>query len=251
VVQSLREIANRQGLPLTIWALSAGLGLVPDTTKAPAYSATFAPGLPDSVVRERSNVTAGNQQWWRAIYGLESATEKVPFGTRDIVICIASPLYLSAAEPTIGSIASYLAKSNQLLIVTSASTRSILGSVRQHVVVTSALMQDRLGGSRISLNARAARWLLNHGYIGRDQRVAQKCLDRLSAPLPQRSAAKRLTDEAIIGEIGELLVNQNELSRTHALRKLRDSGVACEQKRFERLFKKVHSSRREEIAARR
>src|SRR5438445_13309175 len=54
VVRRLPEVARTRGLHPSLWVISAGYGLVAANARLRPYSATFAPGHPDSVSRNGS-----------------------------------------------------------------------------------------------------------------------------------------------------------------------------------------------------
>ena len=101
-------------------------------------------------------------------------------------------------------------------------------------------MQAHLGGARLSLHARVARDILKHARRDAsflDAPQVREYYERLierSAP-PKRYGRTPMTDE----QVREFIVGARRteaLSCSATLRRLRDSGLACEQQRFKRIF---------------
>jgi hypothetical protein len=97
-----------------------------------------------------------------------------------------------------------------------------------------------MGGARLSLHARVARDVLQHAQAETrflDAPQVREYYERLiqrSAP-PKRYERTPMTDDQVREFIVRAL-HTEALSCSAALRKLRDSGLACEQQRFKRLF---------------
>jgi hypothetical protein len=52
-----------------------------------------------------------------------------------------------------------------------------------------------------------------------------------------------MTDDEISGLIDQIILDDPTISATRALRRIRDDGVACEQKRFGGLFRALVATR--------
>jgi len=153
---------------------------------------------------------------------------------------VASPSYIAAFEEDLALAASALRRPEHLLVISTPGPTS-RGVLARHWVPASARLQAILGGARQSLHARVARHLLqrvrDEGSAALNAKELQGYYGRLihrSAPL-ERLERTPMTDDEIRRFITrELHTEQRSCSAT--LRRLRDSGLACEQKRFSRLF---------------
>ena len=95
------------------------------------------------------------------------------------------------------------------------------------------------GGTRRALNARIGADLLAAGIRGKDEATAY--LARLLAaqpPIP-RYDRKKQSDREILDLIAGRLAQVPATSANRLLREFRDAGLACEQRRFSQLYRKV------------
>jgi hypothetical protein len=131
--------------------------------------------------------------------------------------------------------AQILHRPEHLLIVSTPAPLSN-GRLAPHWIPSNAHLQAQFGGARQSLHARVARDILQQG-----RRLDAVELQRYYTQLIQRSAPPErynrtlMTDDEVRQFI-ERAQRTEALSCTAALRRLRDSGRACEQQRFKRLF---------------
>jgi hypothetical protein len=152
---------------------------------------------------------------------------------------VASPAYVAALAEDLVHAAQALRRPEHLLIV-SAPAPLFQGDLARHLVPSSAHLQEHLGGARPSLHARVARDLLQRARdtgAGVDATQAREYYERLihrSAPLV-RYERTSMTDDEVRQFIARALRAERR-SCSATLRLLRDSGRACEQKRFGRLF---------------
>jgi hypothetical protein len=123
------------------------------------------------------------------------------------------------------------------------SSREIaVGRWAQHVIASDTRLQRRLGGARISLHARVARLLLElvpecGWHINSLRPRYQQLLSAVSeVHVNQRP---RMTDQQVRQFVSEELAKDPKLTGTRLLRRLRESGRACEQNRFKALFAEV------------
>jgi hypothetical protein len=245
VVQSLPKAAERSKLTARIWICSAGYGLIVPHSPVSAYSATFATNDKDSVTRTFPpgirRVAA--QRWWRTVAGwsgpegtecrtLTSVAKNYP---RDALFVVASYDYLHALAEDLAGAARALVDPRLLLIV-SAGTKD-LGNLTDHLLPCDARLQSHLGGTRIALNVRIAKMLLESGDPRSWPNRLRQLLDKQTQIEQQRRTA--MTDEQIRRFIGYELRKNDSISRSFLLRKLRDSGSACEQSRFANLYEEM------------
>lgn len=250
VVQGLPSVAQSSGYMPSLWVASAGYGLIPDTAPIRPYSATFSQGHEDSVVlngqaRDSSRLL---RQWWTALAAhdgpVRSSVRSIQMLARSApgasIIVVASPSYVRAMSEDLLAAAKSLQHPERLLVV-SASSPLLRKELAPHWVPSTAHLQDRLGGSRLSLHARVARSILEKGD-GRpldSTRVREKYarLIRRSAP-PRRYERQVMTDSEVQRFIRQM-TTEGVNSWSAGLRLLRSRGFACEQSRFKKLFQDI------------
>jgi hypothetical protein len=248
VARSLPAVAKDFGLIARIWICSAGYGLISPESLLCSYSATFSPYERDSVTRGFGTDVrrSAAQQWWRSVARwsgpkgseLRSVTAIARRYRKMPLLVVASPDYLYALEQDLGEAATALSDSG-LLLIASAGMRTF-GKLTDHLLPCDARLQSFLGGTRASLNIRIAKRLLQ--YMGRgpiDLERQKTQLRRLLNKQPpiERYRRRVVTDEQVRKFIRLELNRNNVVSRSLLLRKLRDSGRACEQSRFAGLYK--------------
>jgi hypothetical protein len=221
-VRALAVKARNLGYEPIMFVVSAGLGLQHISTEAPAYAATFSAGHPDTV--GASILQA--QAWWGALPKAEISS-----GRRAIWVL---PETYSRVV------------SQQLLKETAPADLLVFGGSNE-VPESVRIRSDRslrraLGGTVTSLNVRSAmQWLtLSDGEdpftsIARDKWRAWSQEERHREVFDR----KPMSDSEVLGFIGELCAHHPNISKTKALKALRDAGMACEQHRFSTLFQQA------------
>lgn len=218
----LEAVARAKGFDVDLLVASAGLGLRSVDETAPGYGATFAPGHPDSVGQ-----VAG---WWREI-APESAARIAESAAGGALMFVMSASYARALGDEIRVAAS---QATSCLIVGGAY--EVEGATR---VAPSAALASYLGGTLASLNQRTAlewiRRIPSTNLVNADIHRAWESWAQTVAPrvVPKRAG---VSDEAVRQFVGQIRARDAGISRTRALRELRDAGYACEQSRFNRLF---------------
>jgi hypothetical protein len=130
----------------------------------------------------------------------------------------------------------------QHLIVISSRNGSLPECLASHLVPSEAPLSGVLGGARGSLHARTARRILQEAatvplYANiLVPRYARLVSEVESATTPVRL---KLTDDDVRKFILEAITKNGDLACTAALRRLRSSGQACEQRRFTGLYAEV------------
>lgn len=224
--------------------LSAGLGVVPQTERVPAYNLTSSPRLPDSI-SARVSEPYSSAQWWKELNnarGKRSALGRL--------ICDREPSLILAALP-----ASYLGmvgEEIETLPATIQKNLRIIGPRRAEEVPDSLrsywLPYDwRLDSPETGFNGTTADFphrALRHfvtelpdnalGFsLGRHQALVEKTLSQFKPYVQKRGAPA--SDEEVLVVIRRLW-NKHDGNRSRILRDLRaHSGIACEQTRFRRL----------------
>lgn len=231
-VRGLSNDARHAGYSVTTLVASAGLGLRDVSTLASPYAATFAGGHPDSVASSAED----NRDWWRRLHGLNSAHSLTD--SSDRVLLVLSETYARSLEHDLTALAD---RGGDLLLVGGA--RDIDGLPR---LPANRSLRAELGGTVSSVGLRMARrWLGRRTgtplYTAKDASTWSKWAQSVARSEIYDRAP--MTDAEIIECINKLSADEPDLSATRALRRLRDSGIACEQKRFGRIFRSVTDAR--------
>jgi hypothetical protein len=127
------------------------------------------------------------------------------------------------------------------LSIFSAGTDSLPG-LDEHLIPMDARLQAIAGGARRSLNTRLARKaLLELRKTGPTHAALSRKFKRLLAQQPQLTSYGRaqMTDEEVKRFIEIAIKAEPKRTFSPLLRQLRDSGFACEHRRFASLFRTV------------
>lgn len=250
IARELPSLAAQARLRPRLWVVSAGYGLIPAEAPVRPYSATFCPRHADSVLpRVRTPSTpALLQGWWRALAREPGPVPGAPrlvhelarASPRGRLLVVASPPYIRALEEDLALAARALVRPEQLLVISTPVAAS-KGVLAPHWVASSARLRPQLGGALSSLHVRLARELLGRvreeGTALMDAPGVQEYYRRLlhrSVP-PPRPERTPMTDDEVLQFIAHESRGER-CSWSAALRRLRDTGHACEQQRFRRLF---------------
>lgn len=240
VARSLPSIAHASGHQAELWVCSAGYGLVPANALIRPYSATLAHGHPDSIAHTSDEARA----WWRmqstwsgpvsdAPRSLTELAARDPHGT---IIAALSATYLAACGDDLLAAAGELSDHQNLTLI-SAGTRP-KGTFADLICPVDGALQSALGGTLMSLNARAASYILTAlGTERLNRAAARRVITELGATsLPtERPKREAASDEEIRALIARQL-HTGPATYTSMLRQFRSEGRACEQSRFARLY---------------
>lgn len=221
-VKRLIATARDVGFEPDVLVASAGLGLRSLSDTAPAYAATFSAGHPDSVAVS----TAETRAWWRTL-----PRTSAPVGGR--ALWVLSESYSRA----IGTDLLDSTAPNELLVF--GGSREIPDDFR---IASDRWLRQALGGTTTSLNLRAAtQWLTltrNTDPFAEDAQVLWRDWSERSRRQEEYNR-KAMSDSAVLEFISALRTHDPAISKTRALKSLRDSGLACEQRRFSDLFQQA------------
>lgn len=229
--------------PATLWVCSAGYGLIAANTTIRAYAATFATGGRDSVGEDK----AAAREWWTRLTQWPGPVSGQPRSFVDLarrdphatIIAVLSEAYQRACAADILAASRLLSDREQMSVIGPITTE--LADV---TVPVTARLQPLLGGSLLSLNARVAALLLRGAAEGDHDLSRRRLRDlveqsTITAPTRDaRAAGRRMTDEEVLAFICAHADEQG-VSATGLLRRLRQSGQSCEQARFGHLFTEV------------
>ena len=245
VARELRSDLDGQS---SLWALSAGFGLVHADDLLVPYSATLSTGHPDSVFRSGDQVdpTRAKRSWWRSLSdwagpangnrqrSIESVAATHPDSA--LAVCVGRG-YLVAMLDDLARAATRLSDPQRLMVFSSGECSD--PRIADSWIQVHAKTRQSFGGSLASLSVRAARHVLAVSQLTAlnacSARSALSTLTLSLDELPQIRGRKQ-TDDEIVDWITAEALRSPGLTKTTALRKLRDSGRACEQDRFGDLF---------------
>jgi hypothetical protein len=236
--------------PVRVWVCSAGYGLLSLESLVHPYSATFDPSQPDSVWGngESREAPATTRTWWALLSRWHGPEPRTPRSISALVeadpdaplLVVVSEVYLSAIADDLREARLRLSDPEQLSII-SAGTAA-LGGLTEHLLPCDAGLQHLVGGARSSLNPRLARLALA-SLKGRKP-TCSALGEFFSSLLAERKETARprrttLSDAEVKRYLREALRREPQSRPTPLLRKLRDSGRACEQSRFASLFRAI------------
>lgn len=246
IARTLDQRAARGGYAVRVWVCSAGYGLVPLTAPLRPYAATFAFGQADSV----ATTTPSAREWWDrhtswAGHGTgpapRSLAELAAHASRAALLLVLSGPYLRACGHDVLAAADQLRHPDQLSVISTGS--SVPSDLREFVLPADGRLQGVLGGSMQALNVRIAAHLLETHRAPLQRTALADSVAVLSQGRSRPAPLQRtpLSDE----EVRAFITTHWTESATHTrlLRQLRDSGLACEQQRFARLFADTVRSR--------
>lgn len=238
-----------RGLEVRLWVSSAGYGLLRASDRIKPYSATFAPGTPDSITRSSGDI-ASLQAWWSGLANRgprEAGRQTVAnLATREAeipVVVIASTPYLRAMAKDLADAATALSAPELLSILSVGANAAKLPVLEPHLLPATARFEARVGGTRAALNSRVGRLLFQH--IDSHSRMTSddisSVLQKLATDLPELRQYDRrpMSDAEVRDFIEQSRAVAPTASKTRLLRELRQSGRACEQGRFSNIFAQV------------
>lgn len=243
-VSELRLTAKAQGYKPSLWVCSAGYGLISAASLVKPYAATFARGHADSIARP-SDHSDREAEWWSHLADWEGPSPGSPRRVAEIaadaprtpLLVVASPSYLKAMSSDLMTAAEVL--SEKLLISSAGAMQA--GRLAKHLLSGASRLQSKVGGSKVSLNARVAALALTKANGSFDISTVENKISRIAKKLPDPEVfnRKKLTDAQVSRWIRAQLRRDGDLSASRALRLLREQGKACEQARFGVLFDEV------------
>lgn len=234
---------------IEVWVASAGYGLLSLEDAIKPYAATFTAGHADSVCRGRAQA----QAWWEQLgRRAVSRSSGKPRTLRDLIaddpssrlLVAASPPYLQAMESDLVAAINELQDPDRVVVV-SVGSRAASGRLADFQLEVDARVQTQLGGAMQSLNVRVARDILEHSKARALSRAAvreryRELQDGLAEfKYPER---RKLADEAVVEFIQRELRSDPSSTQSRLLRMLRDSGHACEQSRFSKIFRQTKAN---------
>lgn len=235
---------------IDVWVCSAGYGLIHFDDRVAPYAATFSRSHPDSVAANlpESDRLSAAQQWWKATYSRwrshfggrpRSLTDLIAAYPKRSLLVVASDNYMRAITEDLRQGVSGLADADQLAIVCAGVQN--LDGLDRNLVPCDARMQSAMGGARRSLNTRLAAKILRESRQPPRAASLQKRYQKLLNEQPplEKFNRQQLSDDEVKAFIRKQLRTSPKSQHSPLLRVLRDSNMACEQKRFANLYRQV------------
>lgn len=219
----LENTSRAAGFDAVTFVASAGLGLRPVSDVAPAYGATFTPNQLDSI----PGTVTQQRKWWDELNEWNGSGGELP---NSPTLFVLSRRYADVLAPLVAK----AAVTNSVLVV--GGSDSIDASLR---LPADAKLRATLGGTLGALNMRAAvEWMDRLTSTAIDSRADRESWDAWAQVVGRHERYDRapLGDKEVLEAIRLIRAQEPAISKTRALRALRDNGIACEQKRFGRLF---------------
>jgi hypothetical protein len=235
---------------IDVWVCSAGYGLIHIEDRVVPYAATFARNHPDSVAAKlpTNDRLGAAQAWWKATASQwnsrfrdrpRSLTDLMATYPHRSLLVVSSETYMRAIVEDLRNGVCCLSDSDQLAIVCAGVRR--LDGLDRNLVPCDARMQATLGGARRSLNTRLAAKIIRESQQPLRATTLRKQYQRLLGKQPPIAKYNRqpLSDDEIREFIRKQLESGRSSKHTPMLRLLRESQMACEQKRFAMLHREV------------
>jgi hypothetical protein len=225
--RDLMQVAVKAGFSPELWVASAGLGLQPVSKSFPPYAATFSAGHADSVAA----TGVDRRHWWNSLQGLMGTSSAADLGARRSVLLVLSEVYGSVLQGELRE----LGQCNDDVVLVGGADQ-IQGI---HRVPANGALRRALGGTLTGLNVRMATSWLEHctdGMLTSDETIGSWSRWATASEHLERYNRQPMTDAQIKEFIRRSVAKQPDLSRTSLHRLLRESGKACEQKRFANLY---------------
>lgn len=248
IVRELPAVAESKGTPGRLWIVSAGYGLLTPDSLVHPYSATFACGHPDSVIKGSVSVSRNpaRQEWWELLgkYSPISGSPKNLFGLfakhpSHLFLIILPTDYLQAVEEDLVKAIGRLTTGQAIILSTETKVDQRLSP---HVVRINARLQAVLAGSRMSLLARTCRRIIQN--LPDCSLHSVRCLISellRGCPALPKYDRRPMEDDEVKAFIRKNLSKPEGRRHTPLLKKFRGANLACEQGRFRNLYREVRS----------
>lgn len=232
-------ISEKGGFRLLV--ISAGLGLLDVSTKAPSYDLTLAPAVPQSVPARVASQFVPSEWWRTVISGPYSTSMRSLSAGRGRVLISLTHNYAGLVGQSLASLPS--ATKSRLRIFGSGLKPHLPTVLHSQIVEYDARLDQIHPGTRLDAGSRAMAHFVE--VIGNapisdvktDQAAVEAAFSGIVVPeVPVRT---RVSDATLT----RLVVGfaSSGLSATAALKRLRAENIACEEGRFRRLFDEANS----------
>lgn len=229
---------------IQVWICSAGYGLLSSSDPISPYAATFSYDHEDSVnqLAPALKPRAALRAWWKSIAARSSRPVRTlsDLASRDADVPLLIALsgnYLAAIEEDFLDLVSRT-RPDQVAIVSCSSAPS--QAQEQFRLPSDERLQTVVAGAKTSINARLVSLAMDkvraNGSFSRAQLSEQFAELLTRTPLPAKPSRVPKSDQEVEEFVARALVREPNASKSMLLRRFRDSGFACEQHRFSRLY---------------
>lgn len=260
IVRSLPKAAETSGFNADLWIISAGYGLVASDDQIYSYSATFTPGNENSISNGEKDGNYRNKilrKWWDNISSFSLPDNSNPRkishllqeNSNDKFLFITSADYLTAVEKDLLEGMSKLASPDNILIITSKSFSN--DKLQNNIIPADARIQCNgecaekcemhlvPRGVRGTISASLAATIIKKAKeTGFNAQTLKRFVEQRIEASPDLISfdRTRLNDDEVRKFINKELKTLPSASCTFLLRKMRNNGLACEQKRFKSIY---------------
>lgn len=265
-IRQLSSKASVSDFVSDLWIISAGYGLISSSDNIYSYSATFTPGDKNSVtngggdVKKRAEIL---RKWWELISNFRLPQSSSPRklsqlfreNSEDYFLIVASANYLTAVEADLLEGVKSLSSPENLIIITSKSFSN--ENLQKNIVAVDARLQcsgDCAENCQKHLLPRGIRGAISaalavkiierareNGFNAPNvKQFIQNGIEK--SPLLVNTARTRVDETEIRKFISQELIKSPSASCTSLLLKLRNDGLACEQKRFREIYQSTKRS---------
>ncbi|MBL1265496.1 hypothetical protein [Candidatus Methylomicrobium oryzae] len=219
---------------------SAGLGLIAGSKEVPPYNLTISRGNPDCVLYKLNQGNASD--WWEALNRKSPFSVTFDTSSYDLILIAMSLPYYRLFEPQLIDLNN--SEKSKLRLFIRANGRNISSCLLPYLMPYDERFDSQKGPNRGTLNdfpQRALRHFVESILPNSTNNSSENHYASVEEVLKQLQPHKvdtgaRFSDQDISNLIKEQW-SENFTSPTKMLRFFRASlGVACEQKRFQRLF---------------
>ncbi len=238
------ETSRENSAPL--WIISAGLGFLPEGEMIPPYSLTISASNPDSIQTKIRGARFSPSMWWREINVLRGAQNPISRLIADnpstlFVIALSQP-YVALIQDDILSLSDPYIRRIRLI---GLALTPVLHSRLQEMVMPYDERFDGPDGNNVGTRSDFAQRAMRHfateiirnsqksDPITHAEQVRHFLSDRPRREIPVR---RRLSDREIMDVIVKVRASSGG-NCSNMLRLVRKKGIACEQSRFQRLYK--------------
>jgi hypothetical protein len=259
-IRELPAKARNSGFEANLWVISAGYGLISSEEEINSYSATFTPSDKNSVTNGETDASKRIEHlkyWWELIsnYSLPQSShprrlnQLLRENSNDYFLVVASADYLSAVEEDLLEGINTLSSRKNIVIISSKSFSNEI--LQQNIIPADARLQcngDCRSECEKHLIPRGIRGTISAALAGKiiekasengfDAEQLKQFVETRVEQCPEliNLNRTRLDDTAVRKFINDELGKSRSASCTSLLRKLRNNGQACEQKRFKEIY---------------
>ena len=241
-------------LNVNLWITSPGYGLINANDLITPYHATFSPNHPESVLTDHDlSLSHANRNWWnllqhwqpKGIHGPRSIAELASINPKNNMLIIGSARYMQLLRDDLSALFTIKSRHLENLYIISSGSNVRSGPLSANLLPSDQRLRQILGGGDTSLNIRVARLvlqLLSDGKTG--FRTVESILREILEGIPNVPPVlrRKVTDIEISTFISNLLSEDRKVSKTYCLQQIRAQGIACQEKRFKRIFLEVTTS---------